>query len=99
MNNTNKEARRHFEITIPGKVEDIVGYICNDKKTNPLQALRLFYNSETYRKLEIESTKYWHWGSVSLYQEYLQEMSGKNYRQPGQNFHDAPVETKDQKLA
>lgn len=73
MNRTNREARRHFGIVIPGKVEDVVGYICKEKKINPLKALRMFYCSETYKKLETEKTKYWHWGSVSLYQEFLLE--------------------------
>lgn len=73
MIRTNREARSHFEIAIPGKVEDIVGFICENTKISPLDALRQFYQSETYKKLEIETTKYWHWGSVSLYQEFLHE--------------------------
>lgn len=49
------------------------GVIDNDVRRAQFIAGRQFYQSETYKKLEIETTKYWHWGSVSLYQEFLHE--------------------------
>ena len=34
----------------------------------------LFYRSETYKRLTDESTKYWHYGPVALYQEWMEEV-------------------------
>lgn len=36
------------------------------------EALKRIYNSATYRELEDESTKLWHYGPVALYQTFLE---------------------------
>ncbi len=69
---TNADARRTFHVTIPQKVEDITVFLVQDRGISPLEALEVIYRSDMYRMLEIERTKYWHYGSVQLY-ELLQE--------------------------
>lgn len=75
---TNADARRTFYITIPQKVLGVVKFIVEDYHFTPLVALKAFYQSSTYRKLEVESTKYWHLGPVALYEDWLydQQKSG-----------------------
>lgn len=38
-----------------------------------LEALRRIYESATYRELEDESSKLWHYGPVALYQTFLEK--------------------------
>lgn len=75
---TNAQARKNFHIVIPGKVADIVCFIVEDFGVTPLEALSWFYDSPTYKNLEVEQTKYWHWGSVSLYDDFLKSTGRKN---------------------
>ena len=37
-----------------------------------IEAMRRIYNSATYRELEDESSKLWHYGPVALYQIFLE---------------------------
>ena len=39
-----------------------------------VDALLLFYRSETYKRLADESTKCWHFGPVFLYREWMEEV-------------------------
>ena len=36
-----------------------------------LYIIRQFYHSNTYKALEKENTKLWHYGSVALYEEFM----------------------------
>ena len=47
--------------------------LTDDKKISIAEAIREIYASETYRLLEEEETKRWHWGPVALYQDFLRE--------------------------
>ncbi len=38
-----------------------------------LDALRVFYKSNTYKELEQEETKLWHYGPVALYEEFMEK--------------------------
>lgn len=57
-------------LLLPGKVAAVVEQYVDDKGVSILEALRLFYNSSTYKQLESEHTKLWHLGPVALYQEF-----------------------------
>ena len=35
-----------------------------------LDAIRVFYRSNTYKALEKEETKLWHYGPIALYEEF-----------------------------
>lgn len=37
-----------------------------------IEAVKRIYNSATYRELEDENSKLWHYGPVALYQAFLE---------------------------
>lgn len=63
--------QKNLYLLLPGKVSAVVEQYVNNNSVSMLDALRLFYQSETYRELEQEHTKLWHLGPVALYQEFL----------------------------
>ena len=40
-----------------------------DKGISLIDAIKHIYSSDTYKELEKEETKMWHWGPVDLYNE------------------------------
>ena len=42
--------------------------LSEDKNISIIEAMRMIYSSETYKKLENEATKMWHLGPIALYQ-------------------------------
>lgn len=44
-----------------------------DDKINVVEAIKRIYSSDTYKRLENESSKMWHLGPVDLMQCYNQE--------------------------
>lgn len=44
---------------LPGKIANIAMLLSKRKGISGMDALRLFYFSDVYRKLEREETKYW----------------------------------------
>ncbi|MBO6124615.1 MAG: DUF3990 domain-containing protein [Bacteroidaceae bacterium] len=53
--------------------EHKIGYV--NHSIPMLEALREFYQSDTYKNLEQEYTKFWHYGPVALYQEFTKDDS------------------------
>ena len=45
--------------------------LASDKEISIADAVKEIYKSETYRKLEDDTTKLWHLGPVALYQEFM----------------------------
>ena len=41
-----------------------------DKGVSIVEAMKILYSSETYARLENESTKAWHLGPVALYEDF-----------------------------
>lgn len=62
--------QNNLYLIIAGKAAAVAALIAENEHISPLEALTKFYASDTYRRLEQESTKLWHYGPVSLYQEY-----------------------------
>jgi hypothetical protein len=60
-------------LLLPSKVSRIAGMLSEDTGTGVVEAIRRIYNSELYRKLEVEDTKLWHEGPVALYEEIYRE--------------------------
>jgi len=60
-------------LLLPSKVSWIAGMLSEDTGTGVVEAIRRIYNSELYRKLEVEDTKLWHEGPVALYEEIYRE--------------------------
>jgi hypothetical protein len=58
-------------LLLPGKVSHFARIYSEQKHVSPLDALRLFYRSNTYKQLEKEETKYWQYGPVALYEEFI----------------------------
>lgn len=57
-------------LLLPGKVSQVARIYAEKQGVAILDALRQFYHSETYHNLETESTKYWHYGPVALYEDF-----------------------------
>lgn len=63
---------KNLHLLLPGKVVAVVEQYLKDHPMSPIDALRQFYASNTYRELEQEHTKLWHHGPVALYEDYLE---------------------------
>ena len=63
--------QQNLYLIIAGKVAAVAAFIAGDDHFSIIDALTKFYASNTYKRLEQESTKLWHYGPVALYQEYL----------------------------
>lgn len=67
----NKEiTNKNLHLLIPGKVSLFTKIYVEKQQSTPLEALRRFYRSNTYKELEQEKTKLWHYGPVALYEEF-----------------------------
>jgi hypothetical protein len=58
-------------LVIPG----IIQLIMENKKISNEEAVKLFYNSEVYRMLEIEESKLWHLSAAMLYTLFDEEFT------------------------
>lgn len=55
-------------LLLPGKVSKMAGMYAAEAGISITEALARIYRSATYRELEKESSKLWHYGPVALYQ-------------------------------
>ena len=62
---------QNLHLLLPSKVSQVVRIYVEENGGTMLDALRAFYASDTYRKLEKEETKFWHLGPVALYEEFM----------------------------
>ncbi len=56
-------------LILPHKVSQLAVLYANKKGISNREALIHIYRSDTYRRLEDESTKLWHYGPVALLEE------------------------------
>lgn len=63
---------KNLHLLLPSKVSLFAKIYAEENGGTLLDALRIFYQSNTYKKLEREETKLWHYGPVALYEEYLE---------------------------
>lgn len=63
--------QKNLYLILPGKVSRIAAMYAADFKLSIIEAMRQIYNSATYRELEDENSKLWHYGPVALYQTFL----------------------------
>lgn len=54
---------------LPSKVAWLADMLSEDRDISVVEAVRQIYLSDTYKRLEDESTKMWHLGPVALYQD------------------------------
>ena len=63
-------------LLLPGKAALVSGIYQDFHGGTALDALRHFYHSELYKRLEKEETKLWHWGPVALFEEMEENANG-----------------------
>ncbi|MCR5036542.1 MAG: hypothetical protein K6A73_04385 [Bacteroidales bacterium] len=61
--------QNNLYLLLPSKVSLMAEMLSEDSGAGVVEAIRRIYNSDLYRKLEIEETKLWHEGPVALYEE------------------------------
>lgn len=64
-------------LILPSKVSWLAGMLSEDTGASVVEAIRRIYNSDFYRKLEVEETKLWYEGPVALYAEMSQEKNSQ----------------------
>ncbi len=62
---------KNLYLILPGKVSKMAMMYAADFGVSVKEALRRIYKSATYKALEKEETKLWHYGPVTLYQMLL----------------------------
>ena len=55
-------------LLLPSKVAWMADMLSEERNTSVVEAMRMIYSSDVYRKLEDETTKMWHLGPIALYQ-------------------------------
>lgn len=60
-------------LLLPSKISWMASMLAEDKGISVVEAIKRLYSSAMYKKLQDESTKYWHLGPVALYEEFLEE--------------------------
>lgn len=60
-------------LLLPGKVSKMAGMYAAEAGISITEALARIYRSATYRELEKESNKLWHYGPVALYQIFREQ--------------------------
>lgn len=70
--NQREITQQNLYLLLPGKVSKMAGMYAEDFNVPITDALQKIYQSETYKELEQEQTKLWHYGPVALYQIFLE---------------------------
>lgn len=60
-------------LLLPSKVSLFAQVYVKEHGGPIIDAIRKFYHSNTYKNLEKENTKLWHYGAVALYEEFINE--------------------------
>lgn len=68
-----KITSQNLYLLLPGKVSKMAVMYASDFVLPIIEALNRIYQSETYRQLEDEETKLWHYGPVALYEMFLEQ--------------------------
>lgn len=63
--------QNNLYLLLPSKVAWMAEWLSEDKNISIVEAIKMIYTSDMYKRLENESTKMWHLGPVALYQELL----------------------------
>ena len=62
-------------LILPSKISLVAEMIADDENISIVEAIKRIYSSKTYQRLERESSKLWHVGPTSLFQEISDEQS------------------------
>lgn len=66
--------QKNLYLLLPSKVSCLACMIQEHDNLRLIDAVKEVYLSDTYKKLEDESTKTWHQGPVALYQDMESEV-------------------------
>ncbi len=69
--------QQNLYLFLPGKIANVAGIIAAKEHCSQLEAMQRFYASKTYRALQREETKLWHFGAVALYEMYCEDATEK----------------------
>ena len=61
---TNIEFKATLQMLVPMVIQTII----EKRKISVIEAIKLFYISGLYKKLEVEKTKLWHLSPIALYE-------------------------------
>ena len=61
-------------LLLPSKVAWMAEWLSEDKNVSIVEAIKMIYSSEMFKRLEDESTKMWHLGPIALYQELTENV-------------------------
>ena len=64
---------QNLYLLLPGKVSKMAVMYAENFGLSITEALNRIYQSSTYRQLEDEETKLWHYGPIALYQMFLEQ--------------------------
>lgn len=67
-----KITQANLYLILPGKVSKMAAMYASDFGVSIIEAMRRIYESDTYSELERENSKLWHYGTVALYQTFLE---------------------------
>jgi hypothetical protein len=62
--------QKNLYLILPSKVCWMAGMLSEDKGISIANAMKRIYDSDVYRRLELEKTKLWNLGPVALYDEF-----------------------------
>lgn len=65
--------QQNLYLLLPGKINSLAKLIVQNQGLSFFEAINLIYKSKTYKLLETESSKYWTFGPVALYESFLNE--------------------------
>ncbi|MDE7397510.1 MAG: hypothetical protein K2M98_07270 [Muribaculum sp.] len=68
-----KISQDNLHLILPGKISRMATIYATDQNIPVTEAIKRIYQSETYRELEKEDSKLWHYGPVALYQIFLEK--------------------------
>ncbi|MBP5705443.1 MAG: hypothetical protein IKV67_02420 [Paludibacteraceae bacterium] len=64
---------KNLYLLLPGKVSAVSAIYAEQNHCSILEAMRKFYASSVYQKLQVEETKFWQLGAVALYEIWQSE--------------------------
>lgn len=66
-------SQQNLYLFLPSKICWMAEILSDEQQIGIVEAVKRIYASATYKRLEIEETKLWHYGPVALYQDYVNE--------------------------
>ena len=67
--------QNNLYLLLPSKISWLATMLAEERNISVLSAIKKIYSSKPYKKLQNESTKMWHLGSITLYEELTKELN------------------------